>query len=54
MSNAEKIQIVMNTLELVMVPATFENSDRLRGIYVTLAEVRDDLAKPEKDGEEHV
>ena len=32
MSNAEKIQIVMNTLELVMVPATLENSDRLRGI----------------------
>lgn len=46
MSNAEKIQAVMNTIEILNVPATFDNVNRLMGIYNTLVEVRDDLNKP--------
>jgi hypothetical protein len=55
MTNAEKIQIVMNTIETLTVPASYENANRLTGIYQTLAEVRDDLSKPaEEGGEKHV
>lgn len=45
MGNAEKIQIVMNTLATLHMPATFENCNSLLGIYATLTEVRDDLAR---------
>lgn len=52
MSNAEKIQAVINTLELLMVPASFDNVNKLMGIYRTLTEVRDDLRNPGKPEEE--
>ena len=44
LTNAEKIQAVLNTLELLSVPPTFDNVNRMTGIYQTLAEVRDALA----------
>ena len=56
MTNAEKIQAVLNTLETVMIPATADNLTRLTGIYNTLIEVREDLARPSagEDGEKNV
>ena len=46
MNNAEKIQAVLNTIEILNIPATYDNVNRLMGIYSTLVEVRDDLNKP--------
>ena len=40
---AEKIQIVINTLETLNIPATFYNVNRLTGVYNTLIKVRDKL-----------
>ena len=56
MTNAEKIQIVINTMETLMIPATYDTVNRMMGIYKTLAEVRDDLAGPaaEEGGETNV
>lgn len=44
MDNATKIQAVLNTLELLNVPSTFDNVNKLLGIYQTLVQVRDSLA----------
>ena len=52
MGNAEKIQAVINTLELMTVPATYDNVNKMLGIYRTLMEVRDDLRNPGKPEEE--
>jgi len=52
MSNAEKIQAVINTLETLMIPANYDNVNRMTGVFQTLAEIRDDLNKPEKPEEE--
>lgn len=55
MTNAEKIQAVINTVELLDVPATMKNCNYLMGIYNTLLEVRDDLNKAgvETDGKDN-
>lgn len=49
MNNAEKIQMVINTLETIVIPATFNNTNRITGIYNTLAEVLNDLKRPAED-----
>ena len=51
---AKKIQIVINTLETLNIPATFYNVNRLTGVYNTLIKVRDKLAvtKGEADDEQ--
>ena len=36
MNDSEKIQAVINTLEQLMIPATFDNVNRMMGIYQTL------------------
>ena len=41
MDNAQKAQAVINTLEQLMIPATFDNVNRILGIYQTLVEIRD-------------
>ena len=41
MNEKEKIQAVINTLEQLMIPATFDNVNRILGIYQTLVEIRD-------------
>ena len=48
---ADKIQRVINTLATIQLPATFDNADRIMGIYSTLCEVRDGLTAAAK-GEE--
>ena len=47
MNEKEKIQAVINTLEQLMIPATYDNVNRMLGVYQALIEVRD--AKEVKD-----
>ena len=61
MNDREKIQAVLNTLEQMMIPATYDNVNRMLGIYQTLMEVRDGkketielFSAGEKIGEEAV
>ena len=50
MNNAEKIQAVINTIELLEpIRPSFDNASKLWGIYKTLAEVRDDLMKEQAE-----
>ena len=49
MNEKEKIQAVINTLGELMIPATFDNVNRVLGMYQTLIEVRD---KPEEEAVE--
>lgn len=49
MNNAEKIQMVINTLETIMIPSTFDNVNRMTGIFNTLVEVRDSLENRKKE-----
>lgn len=46
-----KIQAVINTLETLEIPATYNNVNRMLGIYNTLVEVRDSLKEREKTAE---
>ena len=41
MNEKEKVQAVINKLQEVMIPATFDNVNRVLGIYQTLIEIRD-------------
>ena len=52
MENATKIQAVINTLETVMIPATYDNVNKILGIYRTLAEVRDDVNREGQEDEQ--
>lgn len=54
--DAVKIQAVINTLESMSLPATFDNVNKLAGIFQVLTEIRDHLAEQEekKDGEAEV
>ena len=61
MNDREKIQAVLNTMEQLMIPATYDNVNRMLGIYQTLMEVRDGkketielFSAGEKIGEEAV
>ena len=55
MDNAESIQRVENTLAQITIPATYENVNRMLGIYQTLEEVKSDLVKKAgvEDGREN-
>ena len=53
MDNKTKIQAVINTLETVMIPATYDNVNKILGIYRTLAEVRDADGEEQKDEQDH-
>lgn len=54
MTNAEKIQAVINTLATVTIPATYDNVNRMTGVFQTLAEVRDAMSGPEGPEEPEV
>lgn len=41
---AAMVQIVINTLEILNIPATYDNVNHLTGIYKTLYQLRDGLA----------
>ena len=49
MSNAEKLQAVINTIEKIEVKATADQAGKILGIHRILAEVRDDLMREEED-----
>ena len=51
MSNAEKIQMVINTIGQIRVDATKANANKILGIYLTLEEVQKDLIAQE--GKKH-
>ena len=51
MNEKEKIQAVINTLEQLMIPATYDNVNRMLGVYQTLIDVRD--SKPEEKAVEN-
>ena len=53
MDNAQKAQAVINTMEKLMIPATYDNVNRMLGIYQTMFEIRDS-ARMEKTEEEAV
>ena len=52
MNDADKIQIVINTLGELKINATFDNVNMLLGMYQTLIDVRDHIRSMEvaKDG----
>ena len=57
LTKAEKLQAVINTLATLEMPATFDNVNRMTGIYRTLMEVRDavhrtETEEAEEDGRE--
>lgn len=54
MDNAQKAQAVINTLEKLTIPATFDNVNRMTGIYQTLFDLRDSCRAEDKNGEEAV
>lgn len=49
MKNSEKIQMVINTLEILDMKPTYDNTNRMFGIYQTLFAVRDDLKTKEAE-----
>ena len=49
MKSSEKIQMVINTLELLDMKSTYDNTNRMLGIYQTLVAVRDDLTTKEAE-----
>ena len=49
MNEKEKIQAVINTLEQLMIPATYDNVNRMLGIYQTLIEIRDTKTEEVKE-----
>lgn len=49
LTSAEKIQIVINTLRTLEIPPTFDNVNRLTGIYNILFELQ---RTPEKEAAE--
>ena len=53
MTNSTKLQAVMNTLSIMEIKPTFDNTNKLLGIYQTLMEVQGDLIARE-EAEENV
>lgn len=49
MTNAEKIQAVIDTLQQLQLPATYDNMSRLLGSLQALGEIRDEMTKDEVD-----
>lgn len=49
---ANKIQAVLNTLEQLNIPATYDNARKLAGCYQVLIDVRNELNGQEDRGEQ--
>ena len=45
----ERIQAVINTLDLLTMPPTYDNVNHMLGIYTTLVEVRDAIQEEKTD-----
>lgn len=51
MDDVTSIQRVENTLAQITIPATYDNVNRMLGIYQTLEEVKENLAKKAVEGD---
>ena len=47
LTKAERIQAVINTLQVLEMPATFDNCNKMTGIYAQLMKIRDELHEEE-------
>lgn len=47
LTKAERIQAVINTLQVLELPATFDNCNKMTGIYAQLMKIRDELHEEE-------
>lgn len=43
MSNADKIQAIINTLEAITIQASYDNVSRMAGVLKILGDLRDEL-----------
>lgn len=50
MTDSEKIQAVINTLENLDIRPTYDNTNRLLGVYQVLNEVKESIEKGADDG----
>ena len=48
LTRSERIQAVLNTLQVLEMPATFDNCNKMTGIYSQLMQIRDELHKEEE------
>ena len=48
MTNSQKIDVVLNLLGQMTIPATFDNTNKLYTVYTVLAEVGQDLNRIEQ------
>ena len=46
-SKSERIQVIINTLEQLDMPTTFNNCNKMTGIYAQLMKIRDELHEEE-------
>lgn len=46
---SEEIQIILNTLPTLEMPPTFDNTNKVLGMYMKLYAVRDALAEKEQE-----
>ena len=49
MDTAQKVQIVINTMEKLTIPATFDNVNRMTGIYQMLFDIRNGEENTEEE-----
>ena len=47
LTRSERIQAVINTLQVLEMPATFDNCNKMTGIYAQLMKIRDELHEEE-------
>ena len=54
MNNSERIQAVIDTLQMLQMPTTYDNMSRLLGSLQALAEIRDNIKEKTGEVEEDV
>ena len=47
LTKSERIQAVLNTLQVLEMPSTFDNCNKMTGIYTQLISIRDELHEEE-------
>lgn len=52
MKTSEKVQIIINTLEILNMPSTYDNVNRMLGIYDMLQQIKDDVMRMEAGPDE--
>lgn len=52
MKTSEKVQIIINTLAILNMPSTYDNVNRMLGIYDMLQQIKDDVMRMEAGPDE--